>query len=79
MLDVNVYTLEDGKDYSLVDSLVYRKEVYVLLCEIDNTQNICIRKLKKENDTEYFQRLDRNFNEIYKMFIDKNSNLVDRN
>ena len=73
MLDCNIYTLEDGFEYELIDQLEYDGTKYYLLSELDNKNNICIRKIIEENTLEYFSLLtDEEFDTIYEKFVLKN-------
>lgn len=76
MSNCEIYTLDDGFQYQLVDKLNYENNTYVLLVDIKNNKNICFRKIVKENNIEYFTKLEKNeFDEMMPKFIEKNKDL----
>ena len=78
MLDCNIYTLEDGFEYELIDTLEHDGTKYYLLSEVDNDKNICIRKIIEENTLEYFSLLnDEEFDIIYEKFVEKNKDFIE--
>ena len=76
MIDVNTIILENGIEYTEVDNLVYNDSKYVLLSNIKNVKDSCIRKIIIEDNEEYVCRLDENeFNLILSLFLKKNETL----
>lgn len=77
MVDVNTVVLENGVEYTEIDELVYNNSRYVLLSNIKNVKDSCIRKIEVEDDEEYLCRLenDKEFNEVLDLFIEKNKTL----
>lgn len=77
MIDVNTYILENGIEYTEVDTLEYNNNKYILLSNINNVKDSCIRKLIIENNEEYIYRLDNDseFDTILNLFIEKNKAL----
>ena len=77
MIDVNTMILENGIEYTEVDTIVYNNNKYLLLSNINNVKDSCIRKISIENNKEYICRLkDHNeFNMILNMFLEKNKAL----
>lgn len=76
MIDVNTVILENGIEYTEVDDLIYNNTRYVLLANIDNVKDSCIRKIRVDNDKSYISRLsDNEFDIILNMFIEKNEAL----
>lgn len=77
MVDVNTVVLENGVEYTEIDELVYNNSRYVLLSNIKNVKDSCIRKIEIEDDEEYLCRLenDKEFNEVLDLFIEKNKTL----
>lgn len=77
MVDVNTVVLENGVEYTEIDELVYNNSRYVLLSNIKNVKDSCIRKIEVEDDEEYLCRLenDKEFNEVLSLFIEKNKTL----
>lgn len=77
MIDINVIVLENGVEYTEVDSLVYNNNKYLLLSNIKNVKDSCIRKISIENNCEYICRLDddHEFDMILSLFMKKNESL----
>lgn len=77
MIDVNTMILENGIEYTEVDTLVYNNNRYVLLSNISNVKDSCIRKIVIENNEEYISRLDddNEFDIILNLFMKKNETL----
>lgn len=77
MIDVNTMILENGIEYTEVDTLVYNNNRYVLLSNISNVKDSCIRKIIIENNEEYISRLDddNEFDIILNLFMKKNETL----
>ena len=77
MVDVNVVTLENGLEYAEVDYLVYNDIKYVLLSNIKNVKDSCIRKISIEDSKEFLARLDddREFDIILELFMKQNKTL----
>lgn len=77
MIDINTVVLENGIEYTEVDDLVYNSTRYILLSNIKNVKDSCIRKILLEDDEEYLCRLDDDveYNKILELFIEKNKAL----
>lgn len=76
MIDINTVVLENGIEYTEVDNLIYNNTRYVLLANVDNVKDSCIRKIRVNNDKSYISRLsDSEFSIILDMFIEKNEAL----
>lgn len=77
MIEVNTIILENGIEYTEIDSLIYNNNKYVLLSNIVNVKDSCIRKISVENNCEYICRLDddNEFNMILSLFMKKNEAL----
>ena len=77
MIDVNTMILENGVEYTEIDSLVYNNNKYILLSNIKNVKDSCIRKITIENNEEYICRLDddNEFDIILSLFVKKNEAL----
>lgn len=71
MINVTVYTLEDNKDYNVIDKLSYNNKIYVLLSEVGNIDNVCVRELMVE-DGDYLRRLDTDYDIIYNALLKRN-------
>ena len=77
MIDVNTMILENGIEYTEVDTIVYNNNKYLLLSNINNVRDSCIRKIVIENNIEYVSRLDddNEFDTILNLFMKKNETL----
>jgi uncharacterized protein (UPF0276 family) len=77
MLDFDTVILENGVEYTEIDKLVYDNVEYVLLSNIKNVKDSCIRKIEIENNEEYLCRLDNSseYEKILKLFVEKNKAL----
>ena len=77
MEDVNAVVLENGIEYIEVDDLVYSGTRYILLSNIKNVKDSCIRKVSIRDNEEYLCRLDNDneFDTILDMFMEKNKAL----
>ena len=79
MLDFDTVVLENGVEYTEIDKLVCDNIEYVLLSNIKNVKDSCIRKIEIENEEEYLCRLDSpsEYEKILKLFVEKNKALFD--
>ena len=68
------YTLEDNLEYVLVDKVFYNSKEYLLLSEVDNYENICIRELR---DDGLYTFDEEDFSKILQLFVDKNKDLFE--
>lgn len=77
MVEINTMILENGIEYTEVDDLIYNNTKYLLLSNIKNVKDSCIRKISVENNEEYICRLDddKEFDIILNLFIEKNKAL----
>lgn len=50
-------TLENGNEYVIIDEIVHNGNHYVYLTNINNKEDICIRKSVQKDDGEYFEGL----------------------
>lgn len=76
MIDINTVILENGIEYTEIDDLIYNNTRYVLLTNVDNVKDSCIRKIRVDNDKNYISRLDDNeFDIVLSMFLEKNKAL----
>ncbi len=61
--------LENGEKYTKLNSVMYNNIEYLLLSNIANIKDVCIRKIIKENDKEYICRLEnKELDEVLKIF-----------
>lgn len=71
-----VYTLEDGKDFILIDTLEYNDAKYLLLSSEKKSDFICIRKIIIENNEEYIVKLEEyEFEVVVDQFLLKHKDL----
>ena len=77
MIEMNTMVLENGVEYTEVDNLVYNNFKYLLLSNVKNVKDSCIRKMSLDNNKEYVYRLENQseFDLILKMFLEKNKAL----
>ena len=77
MVEINTVVLENGIEYTEVDDLVYNETKYILLSNIKNIKDSCIRKLSIEDNEEYLERLDNQneFEVVLNLFVEKNKAL----
>ena len=77
MIEINTMVLENGVEYTEVDNLIYNNFKYILLSNINNVKDSCIRKMSVEDNEKYVYRLEdeKEFDMILKMFVEKNEAL----
>lgn len=77
MIEVNTVVLENGIEYTEVDEITYNNNKYILLSNIKNVKDSCIRRLSIEDDNEYLCRLDNDqeYDTVLNLFIEKNKAL----
>lgn len=77
MIDVNTIVLENGIEYTEIDNLIYNNTEYLLLSNIRDVKDSCIRKIEVENNDELICRLDdeNEFDIILDLFMEKNKAL----
>lgn len=56
--EVNIITLDDGKDYMVTDELVINNVKYLLLTNENDVADFCIRKINNINNSEYLVGLN---------------------
>ena len=77
MNDISIIRLDDGKEYYLVDNIVYNNVKYILLSFVSDVKDICIRKMLIENGEEIIAYLEEDeFDTIFNMFYEKNKALI---
>lgn len=76
MEDVEIITLEDGKDYMVTDEFEINKVRYVYLTNEEDIADICIRKINIINNEEYLVGLDseEEFKKALQEFLNRNKN-----
>ena len=75
--ELEIITLDDGKDYIVTDEIIIDDVKYVYLTDEADIGSFCIRKINIINNEEYLVGLkDRNeFNMALEKFIEKNINV----
>lgn len=75
----NIHTLEDDCKYIEIDNIEIDGTIYLLLSQDVNPTNICLRKIKKdENDIEKYALLSsKEFDNVYEKLLEKNKNLFE--
>lgn len=73
MIDVNVITLENGKDYIITDATTNNNNKYLFLMGKLDKNDIVIRKVITKDDGEYVVKLDSEdeFSEVIALFANK--------
>lgn len=74
--EYNVITLEDNIEYTEIDRIEDNNNIYVVLSDLENPENFCIRKLINENNEEFIVGLDskEEFDKVLKIFTEKYTN-----
>ena len=72
----HIIKLGDNIEYSEIDRVNYNHNTYVILSDLDNPNDFCVKKLINENNYEYIIELNNKeeFNNVLKIFIDKYTN-----
>ena len=72
----HVIKLGDNIEYTEIDRVNYNHNTYVILSDLDNPNDFCVKKLINENNYEYRIELNNKeeFNNVLKIFIDKYTN-----
>lgn len=77
MEEINTIVLENNGQYSEVSSIVYGGRKYVLLSNVNNVKDICIRKIITENGKDYVCRInDEEFKFIFNKFVLENKSVI---
>lgn len=67
--------LENGEEYIKLNSVMYNNIEYMLLSNISNIKDVCVRKVVKENGKEYVCRLEKKeLEEVLKLLNTKEEN-----
>ena len=72
----HVIKLGDNIEYTEIDRVNYNHNTYLILSDLDNPNDFCVKKLINENNYEYIIELNNKeeFNNVLKIFIDKYTN-----
>ncbi len=72
-MNIDVIKLENGKEYGIIDTITHNGSNYLVLSNILDNNDFCIRKVIEKEGREVIVKLnDQNeFEEIMKMFYNK--------
>jgi len=74
----NKMILENNEEYLVINSTVHENIKYLLLCNVSNRKDICIRKVLKEDNKEYICRLENEeLQLIINLFMKENKDLFE--
>jgi len=71
-IEVNIITIENGKEYLIIDAIVNDKGKYLVLVNENNKLDMCVRKVLVKEGKEFITKLDTEeeldevINEFYK-------------
>ena len=69
--------LENSEDYFIINKLVHLNVKYLLLSNVTNQKDICIRKIISDNAKEYVSRLDdKEYNMVFNLFMKENKDIA---
>ena len=73
MIEVDMLTLENNKEYMIVETLLNEGNKYLFLVNKDDNEDIVVRKVIQKEDGEYIVKLDNDdeFEEIMYLFKEK--------
>ncbi len=73
MINLDILTLENNKDYFIIDTLINEDSKYLFLVNKEDENDVVIRKVIKKDDGEYVIKLDSNdeFEKIMYLFKEK--------
>jgi len=71
--ECNVFTLENNIEYTEITRIEYNNNTYLVLSDLENPENFCIRKLIIENNEEYIIGIDtkEEFDTVLNLFSKK--------
>ena len=73
MADLDILTLQNNKDYIVIDTLINEEKKYLFLLNKEDDNDMVVRKVIKKDDGEYVTKLDSEdeFEEIMYLFKEK--------
>lgn len=79
MIDVNVITLEDNREYIIVDAIEHDNNKYVVLVNEDDKGIFLIRRIEVIDNKEYLTRLDSTleFDSVAKIYFENHKGMID--
>ena len=74
--EYNVVVLEDGMEYAEINKINLNEKTYLLLVNLKNDNDFCIRRLINENGEDVLIGLDskEEFDQILNIFLKNNFN-----
>ena len=74
-VDVDVFTLDDGKEYVNVEQIILGNNNYLFLSSVEDRTNFCIRKRVNENGEELLVALkdQDEFADVIQEYVNKHS------
>lgn len=57
-MEVNVITLENEKDYIIIDTIEFNSNKYLFLSNKEDENDMCVRKIILKENKEYLIKLD---------------------
>jgi len=57
-IEVNVITLENNRDYEIIDTIKIGDNKYLILSNEKDDNDICVRKVIVEGEREYITKLE---------------------
>jgi hypothetical protein len=68
--EYNVITLENGIEYTEIDRINFNNNCYVVLSNLDDPSDFCIRRLVNDNNQEYIVGLENReeFNNVFLLY-----------
>lgn len=71
-MEIDVIKLEDNIEYAIFDTIETESNKYLFLGNIQNYDDICIRKIIVKDGKEYLRKLeDEEFEEVMTLFNEK--------
>ena len=72
-MNIDVIKLENGKEYGIIDTLTHNNSNYLVLANILDNNDFCVRKVIEKEGREVIIKLNNQneFEEIMEMFYNK--------
>ncbi len=72
-MNIDVIKLENGKEYGIIDTLTHNNSNYLVLVNILDNNDFCVRKVIEKEGREVIIKLNNQneFEEIMEMFYNK--------
>lgn len=80
MEQTNIIVLENNEEYNEISDMIYEGNKYVLLSNVSNPKDICVRKVVIDNTREYICRLDDSeFKAVFNRLIENSEDVLNGN